>query len=111
MDNTARPLTDAPFAFGCIVSKSGKINKPLYSLCLDIYALAKFVLTGYLRSRQIRVDWHFIPSSAFKDSSCSFLLNPSPLLEEKWDFGPQALISNISDPFLHDRSCAWTGLA
>jgi len=30
------------------------------------------------------------------------------LLEEKWDFGPQALISNIRDPFLHDWSCAWT---
>jgi len=71
-----------------------------------------FFVFGYLRSRQIRVDWHFIPSSAFKDSSCSLLLDSSPLLEEKWDIGPpQTLIPNISDPFLHNWPCAWTGLA
>jgi len=38
-------------------------------------------------------------------------LNPAPLLEQKWDLDSQALIPNIRDPFLYDRSCAWTGLA
>jgi len=37
----------------------------------------------------------------------SRLLNTAPLLEKEWDFGPQALIPNISDPFLQDRSCPW----
>jgi hypothetical protein len=35
----------------------------------------------------------------------------TPLLEEKRDFGSQALISNIRDPFLHDGPCTWTRLA
>jgi hypothetical protein len=35
-------------------------------------------------------------------------LNAAPLLEEEWNFGSQALTPDISDPFLHDRSCAWT---
>jgi hypothetical protein len=56
-------------------------------------------------------DWHLIPGAPFKDSSRSFLLDSSPLLEEKRDFDSQALISDISDPFLHDRSCAGTRLA
>jgi hypothetical protein len=38
-------------------------------------------------------------------------LYATPLLEEKWDFGSQALIPNICDPFLHNRSRAWTRLA
>jgi hypothetical protein len=38
-------------------------------------------------------------------------LNASPLLEEKRDFDSLALISNISNPLLHDRPCAWTRLA
>jgi hypothetical protein len=33
------------------------------------------------------------------------------LLEEKWELCPQALISNVRDPFLHDRSCAWLMIA
>jgi hypothetical protein len=38
-------------------------------------------------------------------------LNTAPLFEKEWHFGSQALIPNISDPFLHDRSSAWTRLA
>jgi len=29
-------------------------------------------------------------------------VHTAPLLEEKWDLGPQALIPNLRDPFLHD---------
>jgi len=64
-----------------------------------------------LRFRQIYAERHFIPRSAFEDSTCSFLLHATPLLEEKWDSGSQALIPNIRDPFLHDWSRAGTGLA
>jgi len=70
-----------------------------------------FFVFGYLRSHQIHIDRHLIPGATFERSSCSFLLDSSPLLEKEWDFCPQALIPNISDPFLHDRSSAWTRLA
>jgi hypothetical protein len=57
------------------------------------------------------ISGHLIPCSALKDSSRSLLLYSAPLLEEKWDLGPQALISNICDPFLEDRPCAGTRFA
>jgi hypothetical protein len=64
-----------------------------------------------LYPRQICADWHFIPGSAFKGSPPSFLLNAAPLFEEKWDFGPQALISNICHPRSVKRMRAWARLA
>jgi hypothetical protein len=53
-----------------------------------------------LRLYQIHTDRHLIPRAAFEGSPCSLLLYAAPLLEEKWDFGSQALIPNIRDPFL-----------
>ena len=53
---------------------------------------------------QIHPDWHLIPRATFEGSPCPLLLNAAPLLEEKWDFGSQTLISNIRDPFPQDRS-------
>jgi hypothetical protein len=38
-------------------------------------------------------------------------LNAAPLLEEKPDFRPQALIPNIGNPLLHDGSRTQTWLA
>jgi hypothetical protein len=58
-----------------------------------------------------QISRHFIPSSSFECSSCPLLLHTPPLLEEKWNFDSQALIPNIRDPFLHDGSRTWTGLA
>src|SRR5688500_866617 len=56
-------------------------------------------------------DRHLILCPAFKSAPCSLLLHAAPLLEEKRDIGSQALLSNISDPFLHNGSCNWTSLA
>ncbi len=58
-------------------------------LRLFIYVFTKFILTG--------ISSHVRPSSIRPA-----LLHAAPLLEEKWDFGSQALISNIRDPFLHN---------
>ena len=66
---------------------------------------------GNLRFYQTHPDRHLIPCSAFEYSPSSFLLHSAPLLEEKWDVGSEALISNIRDPFLQDRSGAWAKLA
>src|SRR5574339_209404 len=59
---------------------------------------------------QIHPDWHLIPRPAFEDTPCSFLLDSTPLFEEKRDIASQALISNIREPSLQDRPCAGTGL-
>jgi len=59
-------------------------------------------LAFHLRFDQIHR--HLIPRATFERATCSLLLHATPLLEEKWDFGSQALIPNIHDPFLHDRS-------
>src|SRR6266508_4643525 len=64
-----------------------------------------------LRVYQIHTNRHLIPSTTFECASCSFLLHATPLLEEKWDFGSQALIPNIRDPFLQDWPRPWTRLA
>jgi hypothetical protein len=53
-----------------------------------------------LHLRQTQPYRHFIPCPAFQGSPGSFLLHATPLLEEKWDVGSQALIPNIHDPFL-----------
>ena len=57
------------------------------------------------------IDRHLVPRAAFERATRPLFLDAAPLLEEKWDLDPQALISNIRDPFLHDRSCAGTRLA
>jgi hypothetical protein len=36
-----------------------------------------------------------------------FSFEHRPLLEEKWDFDSQALISNIGNPFMHGWSCTY----
>jgi hypothetical protein len=64
---------------------------------LSFHASASFVLAG--------LSSHVGPSSV---RPASRLLHAAPLFEEEWNFGSQALTPDISDPFLHDRSCAWT---
>jgi hypothetical protein len=41
--------------------------------------------------------------SAFERSPGSLLLHTTPLLEEKWDPGPQTLIPDVRDPFLQNQ--------
>jgi hypothetical protein len=65
----------------------------------------------------IGISSHVLPSSVrparfFRlQSAAGAGVHAAPLFKEKWDFGCQALIPNIRDPFLHDRSCAWVRLA
>jgi hypothetical protein len=61
--------------------------------CQLLYAFTKFILIGISSSLH----------ATFECTPCSLLLHSSPLLEEKGDFGSQALISNIHDPFPHLR--------
>ena len=65
----------------------------------------------HLRLHHIHSDWHLIPGATFERATRPLFLHSAPLLEEKWDFDSQALIPNVRDPFLHDRSCAGTRLA
>ena len=69
-----------------------------------------------LRLHQPHIDRHLILArcdlqacnlrASFICSVQQVHVDAAPLLEEKWDLGPQALISNLRDPFLHDRSRA-----
>lgn len=76
---TAYPFIDAPFSFKSLVS---------------------FVFKDLSFHQTPR---HLIPSATFECATRSLLLRAAPLLEEKWDLDSQTLISNIRDPFLHDR--------
>jgi len=57
-------------------------------------------LAFHLHFYQTHTGRHLIPCSAFECSSCSLLLHAAQLLEEKWDFGSQALMPNIRDHFV-----------
>jgi hypothetical protein len=93
----------------------------------EVIAIGNYGYEKASRKSSLRqADWlfwrrfftHFSPNSSASHPrffllvfSRSLLLHAAPLLEEKWDLGSQALIPNIRDPFLHDRSRTWTRLA
>jgi len=71
----------------------------------------------FLRFHQTHIFRHLIPGATFERSARFFLLpvplpqaqvHAAPLLEKEGNLGPQTLISNISDPFLHHRPGART---
>jgi hypothetical protein len=76
------------------VSKSGEIRRARDHKSQSIHGLV-----FHLNLHHIHPYWHLIPGATFERSTRPLLLNASPLLEDKWDFDSQALISNISGPF------------
>lgn len=68
---------------------------------LFIYALTKFAPTGI--SSQVRPSR--VRPHLFFQTVAAGLNDSAPLFEEKWDLGPQALISNIRHPRRVKRTC------
>jgi len=88
------------------------------TLALEAFHIRTWLRLGLLRPfllfllRPNQIHRHLIPGTAFERATRPFLLpapmpqaqvQAAPLLEEKRDFDPQALISNLHHPFLHDQ--------
>ena len=97
--------TSHPFKAQVVQAATLSAHDPLL-----VYTFAIFILTGI--SSQVRPSTlrHGFASQGKPYARLFFCLRhcrrhrctPHPLLEEKWDLGSQALITNIRDSFLHD---------